>query len=270
MSNQELLNRISLGYQYTKLMADQGYRLIDLNMIEPFRIEDKKFQPSSIVFERDERMYSIRSDWTRSLLNFNEAYFLADRLFCYYGPVIRNYRSFYQAGVELYRPSTDEIVNSIKLHLDFIQEQAEQKNLVLRSLVTNNDYLIDLYIEKYDLDNEIRYLIYDKNLSEIKEKLGITHPLYIILSTRVSQQFNLIQQEFSDDTRMKLINQIKNIAEQHQVKFMLDLSFRSPQSYYNGLYFQVFLNYDIPLLSGGEYNEGAFGIAINLEDGGLV
>lgn len=144
------------------------------------------------------------------------------------------------------------------------------KNLVLRSLVTNNDYLIDLYIEKYDLDNEIRYLIYDKNLSEIKEKLGITHPLYIILSTRVSQQFNLIQQEFSDDTRMKLINQIKNIAEQHQVKFMLDLSFRSPQSYYNGLYFQVFLNYDIPLLSGGEYNEGAFGIAINLEDGGLV
>lgn len=75
MSNQELLNRISLGYQYTKLMADQGYRLIDLNMIEPFRIEDKKFQPSSIVFERDERMYSIRSDWTRSLLNFNEAYF---------------------------------------------------------------------------------------------------------------------------------------------------------------------------------------------------
>ncbi|MGB4609883.1 MAG: ATP phosphoribosyltransferase regulatory subunit [Saccharofermentanales bacterium] len=270
MSNQELLNRISLGYQYTKLMADQGYKLIDLNMIEPFRIEDKKFQPSSIVFERDERMYAIRSDWTRSLLNFNEAYFLADRRFCYYGPVIRNYRSFYQAGVELYQPGTDEIVSSIKLHLDFIQEQAEQQNRVLRSLVANNDYLIDLYLEKYSLDNEIRFLIYDKNLSELKEKLGVTHPLCKILSTRVSQQFDLIQQEFSDNISMKLINKIKKIAEQHQIKFVLDLSFRSPQGYYNGLYFQVFLNFDKPLLSGGEYNESAFGIALNLEDGGLV
>ena len=54
------------------------------------------------------------------------------------------------------------------------------------------------------------------------------------------------------------------------MKFILDLSFRSPQSYYNGFYFQVFLNHDYPLLSGGEYNSNAFGIAVNLSNGGLL
>lgn len=270
MSNQQILAKTALGYNYIKLLSEEGYKLIDLNMIEPFRIEDKMYQPSSLVFERDQRMYAIRSDWTRSLLNYNESYFLDDQMFGYYGPVIRNNRSFYQAGVELYEPDQISIVRSIKLHLDFVKEQIAAQDKSLRSLVVNNDYLIDLYLKKYNLDEQIRILIYDKNLSGLREELGKEHALCKILSTRASQQFELVQQEFADDQEMQLINHIKKIADQNQIKFMLDLSFRSPQSYYNGLYFQVFLNYDTPLLSGGEYNDSAFGIALNIEDGGLV
>lgn len=270
MSNRKMLERIALGYKYTKLLADQGYKLIDLNMIEPFRLEDKKYQPSSIVFERAERMYAIRSDWTRSLLNYNENYFLDERMFCYYGPVIRNFSSFYQAGVEIYEPTLAEIVSSIKLHLDFINANASKQNKKLRSLVINNDSLIDLYLKKYNLQEQIRDLIYDKNLSGLREEIGNNHPLCRILSTKASQQFEIVQQEFPADQEMQIIDQIKAIADDFQIRFMLDLSFRSPQTYYNGVYFQVFLNYDTPLLSGGEYNEGDFGIALNIESGGLV
>lgn len=270
MSNQNFLDRFLLASEYMKLMSDENYKLIDLNMIEPFRIEDKEYQPSSLIFERDELMYAVRSDWTRSLLNYNESYFLDEQYFCYFGPVIRDYSSFYQAGVELYEPSNQDILRSIELHLDFVQKKVSEDDQKLRSLVINNDRLIDLYIEKYNLPRQVRPLIYDKNLTDLRELLGEDNPLSDLLSRRVSQQFDLVQEEFSDRKEMTLIKEIKQMAEEHQIKFILDLSFRSPQRYYNGLYFQVFLNYETPLLSGGAYNEQAFGIALDIENGGLL
>lgn len=270
MTNQKILNRFQLVNEYMILMSNHDYKLIDLNMIEPFRIEDKRYQPSSLVFERNERMYAIRSDWTRSLLNYNESYFLDEKFFCYFGPIIRDYSSYYQAGVELYEPSDEDILRSIELHLDFAKLKVKSDNQKLRSLVINNDYLIDLYIEKYNLPQEIRPLIYDKNLSGLSDLLGRDNPLNDILSRQVSEQFDLIQNEFSHKKEMILIKKIKAMAEAYQIKFILDLSFSSPQSYYNGLYFQVFLNYATPLLSGGEYNDQAFGIAIDIENGGLL
>ncbi len=275
-------------------MAEQGCQLIDLNMIEPFRLEDKKYQPSSLIFDLNQDMYAIRSDWTRSLLNYNESYFLDARKFCYFGPVIRDYRSFYQAGVELYQPASAEILQSLEIHLDFIRDEAEQKGDQLRSIVMNHDRLIDLYIKKYQLDQSIRPLIYDKNLSLLKSKLRSAHPLLRILSARPTEQFAILKAEFRgtklraktedlscSNTRANqknnqfpneivILEQIKEIAEQRSLDCLLDLSFRSPQTYYNGLYFQVFLNYHKPLLSGGEYGERAFGIALDIEEGGLL
>ena len=282
MAGENILKRFELGGQYMKLMQANGYSLIDLNLIEPFRQEDKDYQPSSLVFERDQRMYAVRSDWTRSLLNYSDTYFLEDRCFCYFGPVVRGTDSFYQAGVELYWPTDQDLLSSIRLHLDFIKARLEDtrgtrsnfegnpdQGQKLHAFIVNQDRLIDLYIQKYNLDEKVRPLIYAKNLSQLRELLGPDQPLYKALSCRISDQYDLVQEEFADSPEMEQIRQLKDLAEGEEIKFMLDLSFRSPQAYYNALYFQVFLNYHTPLLSGGQYNEHAFGIAFNLE-GGLL
>ena len=86
----------------------------------------------------------------------------------------------------------------------------------------------------------------------------------------VSQQFDLVDKLFGDYQEMRMIHQLKDKMKQRSIHFVLDLSFRSPQSYYNGFYFQAFLSENTPILSGGQYAEGAFGIGINLSKGGLL
>ena len=49
MSNQKILDKFNLAIEYMSLLSNNNYKLIDLNMIEPFRMTDKKFQPSSLV-----------------------------------------------------------------------------------------------------------------------------------------------------------------------------------------------------------------------------
>ena len=267
MTNQTILKQYHLVNDYMNRLDQNGYRLIDLNMIEPFHLKDKHFQPSSILFERNEQMFAIRSDWTRTLLNYNENFLLEERLFGYFGPVIRDYQSFNQAGVELYDASKAEIIASLMLHLSFVADNTRQP---MHSMVVNNDFLLDLYLEKYKLDDSIKQLIYEKNLSELRKELGKDHRIYQLMAVPVSQQYQLVEEEFGYHQEMQFIKAVKETVKDYKLKVILDLSFRSPQTYYNGFYFQVFLNYVNPLLSGGKYNNNAFGIALNLSDGGLL
>lgn len=267
MKNELIMNRLALAQDYTRLLDDEGYQLIDMNMVEPFQIDDKRHHSSTIIFEKNEQLFSIRSDWTRSLLNYNENYYLSHRFFGYFGPVVRDYKTFYQAGVELYGPAETEVLGSIDMHLSFIKERY---GLEFSSIVVNDDKLLDLYIEKYELPQDIRKLVYEKNLSELRDRLGSTHPLSTLMTAKVSDQITLVNSEFGETDIMKFLNHLDEYLRKYDMKFILDLSFRSPQSYYNGFYFQVFLDHDYPLLSGGEYNSSAFGIAVNLSNGGLL
>lgn len=268
-ANQLILKRTALGTTYLDLLDRSGFTLVDMNMIEPFSIDDKNYHPTSIVFERDSTMYAIRSDWTRTLLNFNNNYYSNDTKFGYYGPVVREQESFYQAGVEIYQASNQDIINTLLMHIQFVENSTEER---IKTFVINNDQLLDLFIEKYDLDEELKTLVYSKNLSELRRVLGSDHDLYKILSAKVSDQYKMIYEIFGDHEVIQLIEKVKDVlqAQNENSKFILDLSFRSPQSYYNGLYFQAFLNTNSPVLSGGQYNSSAFGIGLNLSDGGLL
>ncbi len=137
-------------------------------------------------------------------------------------------------------------------------------------LVVNNDELLDKYIAEYQLDLSIKQLVVDKNLSALREQLGNEHPLYRLMAAPVSQQFGMVDDLFGKSQEMLMIHRLKEKMSQSDTRFILDLSFRSPQSYYNGFYFQAFLTQNTPILSGGQYADGAFGIGINLSKGGLV
>lgn len=271
MSKDVMVKRLEIARDYLELMQAEGCSIIDLNMVESFTREDKKDLPSTLVFERNERMHAVRSDWTKSLLKYNDTYFLEDSYFCYFGPVIRDYRSFYQAGVELYDATEEQMIRSIKVHLDFVRDKAVEQGKRIRTLVVNNDRLIDMYMEKYALAPEIRELIYEKNISALRDALGEDHVLCRVLSTRVSKQYELHEQAFgSDHPELVKLRDIRAMAEEEDINCLVDLSFRSPQQYYDGIYFQAFMSYNTPILSGGEYGEEAFGIALNIENGGLL
>ena len=266
-NNQFILERLSLGQKYLEQLDGSGYTLIDMNMIEPFSIDDKYHHPTSVVFERNNTMYAIRSDWTRTLLNFNNNYYSDDVKFGYFGPVVREHESFYQAGVEIYKAEEDDVIEALLMHKNFVESYADKP---LGTFVINNDQLIDSFIEKYDLPESIRQLIYSKNISELRNVLGKDHDLYKILSAKVSNQFKMVNEILGDTKALQAIAHLKEEVASDDTKFILDLSFRSPQNYYNGLYFQAFLNSNSAVLSGGEYNSHAFGIGLNITDGGLL
>lgn len=267
MDNQTILNQIQLVARYMQRLANEGYQLIDLNMVEPFQLETKSIHPDSIVFERNQQLFALRSDWTRSILNYKQSYQLSQQKFAYFGPVLRKFQTHYQAGVELFRPNLEEMLASIDLHLEFVTTVSESEFTVL---VVNDDELLDRFIEHYQLSANIKQLIVDKDLSTLKEQLGEAHPLYHLMRAPVSQQYDRVNQLFKECQEMRMIHQLKDSMQARGTKFVLDLSFRSPQSYYNGFYFQAFLGENTPILSGGQYAEGAFGIGINLSKGGLL
>lgn len=267
MTNDLILRKHALGLDYLDLLHRDGYTIVDMNMIEPFTMKDKNHHPTSIVFERNNQIYAIRSDWTRTLLNHNENFYSEESRFGYYGPVVREHQTFYQAGVEIFKASDDDIIDSLLMHMEFVEECVDD---YIQTIVINNDQLIDLFIDKYNLGEEIRPLIYDKAVSELANALGAAHPLYKIMTAKVSAQLELVHDIFGDSKPMQFINELKKELADEDTRFILDLSFRSPQSYYNGFYFQAFLNHDSPILSGGEYNSDAFGIGLNLSDGGLL
>lgn len=113
MDNQTILNQIQLVARYMQRLANEGYQLIDLNMVEPFQLETKSIHPDSIVFERNQQLFALRSDWTRSILNYKQSYQLSQQKFAYFGPVLRKFQTHYQAGVELFRPNLEEMLASI-------------------------------------------------------------------------------------------------------------------------------------------------------------
>ena len=267
MENTSILKRISLANDYLQLIDEAGYELIDLNMVEPFKMENKNYHPDSIVFERNHQLFAIRSDWTRSILNYNNTFQLSQQKFGYFGPVLRQFNTQYQAGVELFQPSVTDIIESIELHLNFVEKISESPFTIL---VVNNDVLLDMYIELYDLPDQVKSYVIDKNLSAMRDMLGEDHPFYQLMILPVSQQFDRIDEQFGESEPMQIIHRLKDKLPSSQTRFVLDLSFRSSQLYYNGFYFKAFLTSNTPILSGGQYAEGAFGIGINLSTGGLL
>lgn len=268
MNNENVvLRRTEFVSRYLKRLTAQGIELLDLNMIEPFYSEDKMYQPSNIVFERNHEMQAIRSDWTRSILNYKKRYNLASSKFGYFGPVIRNNQTVYQAGLEMFDATESEIIESLTDHLDFIKTVGHDP---AHLIIVNDVELIDLYLDKYELDSTLKEYIFDKNFSSLAESVGKEHPLYKVMTVPVSQQYALVEQELKDTEQMQFLQKFKEALKVFELKFILDLSFRSPQSYYDGVYCQVFLNKNLPVLTGGQYEKTAFGLAINLTDGGII
>lgn len=267
MSHNFLLQRMKVVNLYLNWINENGFKLVDLNMIEPFYLEDKKYHTSHIVFERNYDLFGIRSDWTRSLLNYKRLYHLEEHKYGYYGPVLRDNETIYQAGVEMFDVPIAEITESIIGHIKFIQKTSEVEPSIM---VVNDDKIIDLYLEKYKLDKTVHSFINEKDISSLEELLGKTHPIYKLMTVPVSEQFNLISEEFQNDEIIEKLNTLKDALTPFDLKFILDLSFSAPQGYYDGFYFQVFLDKNEPILSGGQYDDAAFGIALNLSEGGLI
>lgn len=267
MQGNLLLKRTQFVSRYLEWLTEKDVELLDLNMIEAFYLEDKKYHPSNLVFERNNEMHAIRSDWTRSILNYKKLFNLSGNKYGYFGPVLREYQTIYQVGLEMFDVSGSEIQAAILMHIEYIEKESDVSP---RVMIVNNEELIDLYLEKYELGEHFKEIIFAKDFSGLADNLGKDHPLYQLMAAPVSQQYDLILKEFPTDKRMKFIQQLKEAVKPYKLKFILDLSFQPPQRYYDGFYCQVFLDKNVPALSGGQYEKNAFGLAINLSDGGVL
>src|SRR5699024_12492514 len=88
-----------------------------------------------------------------------------------------------------------DIIEALLMHMNYVEECAETQ---IKTLVINNDQLIDLFIEKYKLPDSVRQLIYTKNISGLRQQLGKDHDLYKIMSAKGSDQFKMVSEIFGD------------------------------------------------------------------------
>lgn len=268
MTTSDVLKRISLAKDYLEMVSKAGFQLIDLNMVEPLNAEELTDYSQNIVFEKEDQLYAIRSDWTRSILNYQQTYGLDQTNFGYFGSMIRNHSSSYQAGVEFIDPTPEQMVSTIQLHIDFVENMSKE---YFNLIVVNNEEILDMYIEKYKLDADIKTYVIEKNLSTLANLLGKEHDFYQLMTRPVSQQFDVVNRDFGRTEAMVPIHLLKQSLEARNTKLILDLSFRSPRQYYNGFYFQAFLNNNPkPIFSGGQYASNWFGIGMNVTKGGFL
>lgn len=261
-----ILKRTVLAAKYLEMLADADYRLIDLNLIEPIDAKDALAMHSENTFERGGRWYHLRSDWTRSLVAYSDAFDKALSRYGYFGPVVRHKRTYYQAGMELYQAELPEMLAAIQMHLDFIQAEAGTN---IQTIIVNDLRILGKYQAKYDLSEEVMQVVAEKDLSSLAELLGREHAIYQLLAQPVKQQFAQIQAEFKGEADLAFLEGLQALLEGSQSKFLVDLSFTPPHSYYNGIYFQAFLTDYQPILTGGQYGNQSFGIGIDLSQGGL-
>lgn len=268
MTTSYVLKRFNLAKNYLEMISKAGYQLIDLDMVEPFDAEDQLDLSQNIVFEKENQLYAIRSDWTRSISNYQQTFELNQSNFGYFGAVVRNYSSSYQAGVELINPTVEQMVASIQLHSDFVENVTKAQ---FNIFVVNHEAILDMYIKKFDLSPAIKTYVIEKNLSAIRNILGEDHDFYKLMTCPVSHQFDLVKSDFGDSQAMAPILLLKELLAASNSKLILDISFRSPRKYYNGFYFQAFLNgQSTPIISGGQYASNWFGIGMNVQKGGII
>ncbi|VDG76699.1 ATP phosphoribosyltransferase regulatory subunit [Actinobaculum suis] len=257
---QALRREQELMAAYAARLEGEGYELMNLNLVEPYHEEDKLYHPSTVVYAQSGRLYSLRSDWTWSLIKYRQRYRMRSSRVGYVGPVVRGTGSYNQAGVELYAPAPEDIYPCLRWHVDFLKEWTGQ-NLDL--VVVNDESLLNLYLESSGLGKETAALVYEKNLSRLAASLGWDHPLTRVLKGKVSEQFAQIRADFPESPALAWLEKLRDALRVDTERVVLDLSFRPPQKYYNGFFFQVIGPQAEVLMSGGSYRDG-FGIGISL------
>lgn len=264
---QQLLKYKTLEVRFLEYFSRHDFTLIDTSFIESLKwsqltSDDLKQMGERSVWQNGEMIYALRNDFTDQLVRYYQHYPLQDFAIAYSGPIVRHQQVHTQLGLECYNPTIQDIHQAFKFFYTYIQSEL---NADIQYVVIGHYQLIDLLLDQKEKTEDILTLITQRNISELKVKLGVQHPIVQLLLTPTHQQlerlnliYNVEHHIIASLNRWATFFKSLGLNEIH-----LDITPLAPRSYYKGTFVKAHLT-DERVLSGGYYNNGLEGFGLGL------
>ncbi len=120
-------------------------------------------QRSRNFWQHEHQIYALRNDFTDQLLRYYSMYPTAATKVAYTSLIIRNNEAAVQVGLENYAPSLANVQQSLKLFIQFIQQQLPRDNV--HFVVLGHYQLLDALLDKSSKPSMLS-MIEERNLSE--------------------------------------------------------------------------------------------------------
>ena len=182
----------------------------------------------------------------------------------YTGLIIRNNEAAVQVGLENYAPSLANVQQSLKLFIQFIQQQLRDN---VHFVVLGHYQLLDALLDKSLQTPDILSMIEERNLSGLVTYLSTEHPIVQILKENTQQQLNVLEHYIPNDHPALVELKIweRWLHTQGYKDIHLDITAQPPRSYYTGLFIQChFAENESRVLTGGYYKGSIEGFGLGL------
>lgn len=271
-NNQKILDKKKKEWEFLHHFNQLNYDLLDLSILEEFQWDnlspdDLKTMTNRYTWQSNDMLLSLRSDWTDAIVRYRKKYRLQTDKIAYSGPVYPYNEERMQFGMEIFSQDVGRQQESMTDLLAFIQDNLDQK---LSVAVISHYSLLKKMLSTDELeDQDIRNLLRERNLDRLKEKLGASHPVVLLMSQPVLEQLQYAKENFPDlkEPVEAIIDWTAQLEKENIPTVYSDLFSLPAQSYYKGIFLQFYTNHIVePVVTGGQYSSPskAFGMAINL------
>ncbi|MEQ5994211.1 ATP phosphoribosyltransferase regulatory subunit [Staphylococcus saccharolyticus] len=255
--------------QFLKYFNQQGYQLVDFNLIEKLNWktlthEDLQQMDERCFWQHNKHMYVLRNDFTNQLFRYFTAFPIKYKLVAYVGDIIRNHKVIKQVGIENYHPKFETMTKSF---LDFHHFIHQYLNDCIQFVILGHYQLINTLLKPHDQTEDVMEMIEERNLSGLIQKLGVQHPLIQILKENTLNQLKV----FPDYLHVNhpVLKSIQSwgswLKKQGITQIHLDITAQPPRSYYKGVFIKCHLEQSSHrVLTGGYYNDVLEGFGLGL------
>ncbi|CXZ91835.1 ATP phosphoribosyltransferase, regulatory subunit [Staphylococcus aureus] len=254
---------------FLKYFNKADYELVDFSVVEKLdwkqlNHEDLQQMGERNFWQHEHQIYALRNDFTDQLLRYYSMYPTAATKVAYTGLIIRNNEAAVQVGLENYAPSLPNVQQSLKLFIQFIQQQLRDN---VHFVVLGHYQLLDALLDKSLQTPDILSMIEERNLSGLVTYLSTEHPIVQILKENTQQQLNVLEHYIPNDHPALVELKIweRWLHTQGYKDIHLDITAQPPRSYYTGLFIQChFAENESRVLTGGYYKGSIEGFGLGL------
>lgn len=271
--NNELLHQKKLEWEFLHHAMEHGYTLVDFEIVE--RTRWRNLSPDQLhaltgdyTWTSGDDLFSLRSDWTHTLVQYRSKYELEAEQLAYSGPVFAQRIPRYQFGLEIFSGDVGRQQQLLRDAAAFVTAKAGEP---ISIAVLSHNKLLKHIVGEEELEVPvIRRLIGSRNRDGLAARLGQDHPLIAIMAEAPHDQIRVIKEKMPEvrayvSELEDWVTQLKDLDIPHVYADVLALP---AQSYYRGIFLKTYYADELqPILSGGQYtaSDKAFGVAIDAD-----
>lgn len=271
--NNELLHQKKIEWEFLHYAREHHYTLVDFEIVE--RSAWRDLSPDQLhaltanyTWTSGEDLYTLRSDWTHTLVQYRMRYALEAERLAYSGPVFNLQAAKNQFGLEIFSGDVEKQHQLLRDATEFIKTKTDTPLSI--AVLSHNQLLKHIIGEEQLNDPNIRRLIESRNRDALADKMGPDHVLVDIMAEAPHDQMQAIKEKMPEvsDYVSELEDWVRELKVLGIAHVYADALAIPTQSYYRGIFLRAYYRNELqPILAGGQYTarEKAFGVAIDAD-----